>query len=59
MLPLDGHVRAEWSWDPVAGSMEHSCARAEELGLTSIAFTEHAGFTRGMIVPEVRRRAFR
>ena len=54
MLPLDGHVHTEWSWDTVAGSMEHTCARAEELGLTSIAFTEHADFTRWMIDPEVR-----
>jgi histidinol-phosphatase (PHP family) len=54
VLPLDGHVHTEWSWDAVAGSMEHSCARAEELGLTSIAFTEHADFTRWMIEPEVR-----
>jgi histidinol-phosphatase (PHP family) len=54
VLPLDGHVHTEWSWDTVAGSMEQTCARAEELGLTSIAFTEHADFTRWMIAPEVR-----
>jgi histidinol-phosphatase (PHP family) len=56
VLPLDGHVHTEWSWDAVAGSMGHSCARADELGLTSIAFTEHADFTRWMIEPEVRAR---
>ena len=54
MLPLDGHVHTEWSWDAAAGSMERTCARAGELGLSSIAFTEHADFTRWMIEPEVR-----
>jgi histidinol-phosphatase (PHP family) len=41
-LPADGHVHTEWSWDAVAGSMEQSCARAVELGLPAVAFTEHA-----------------
>ena len=54
MLPLDGHVHTEWSWDAAAGSMERTCARAGELGLSSIAFTEHADFTRWMIEPGVR-----
>jgi histidinol-phosphatase (PHP family) len=40
-LPPDDHVHSEWSWDAVLGSMEASCARAVELGLPSIAFTEH------------------
>ena len=40
-LPPDNHVHTEWSWDAEAGSMEASCARAVELGLSSIAFTEH------------------
>lgn len=40
-VPPDNHVHSEWSWDADAGSMEGSCARAVELGLTSIAFTEH------------------
>ena len=52
MLPPDGHVHTEWSWDAIAGSMEQSCARAVELGLPSIAFTEHADFTRWVIDPE-------
>ena len=52
MLPPDGHVHTEWSWDAVAGSMEQSCARAVDLGLPSIAFTEHADFTRWVIEPE-------
>jgi histidinol-phosphatase (PHP family) len=54
VLPTDGHVHTEWSWDAVAGSMEQSCARAVDLGLGSIAFTEHADYTRWVIDPEVR-----
>jgi histidinol-phosphatase (PHP family) len=54
VLPTDGHVHTEWSWDAVGGSMERSCARAGELGLTSIAFTEHADYTRWVIEPEMR-----
>jgi len=53
VLPPDGHVHTEWSWDAAAGSMERSCARAVELGLPSIAFTEHADFTSWVIGPEV------
>src|SRR5260370_20194557 len=34
--------------------MQQSCARAAELGLPSIAFTEHADFTRWVIGPEVK-----
>ncbi|MEP7025632.1 MAG: PHP domain-containing protein [Actinomycetota bacterium] len=44
MLPPDGHVHSEWSWDAGRGSMEQTCARAVELGLSSVAFTEHAEF---------------
>jgi histidinol-phosphatase (PHP family) len=51
VLPPDGHVHSEWSWDAIAGSMEQSCARAVKLGLPSIAFTEHADFTRWVIKP--------
>jgi histidinol-phosphatase (PHP family) len=54
LLPPDGHVHSEWSWDAAGGSMERSCARAVELGLPSIAFTEHADFTRWLIDPEVK-----
>jgi histidinol-phosphatase (PHP family) len=54
VLPPDGHVHTEWSWDAVAGSMERSCAQAAALGLPSIAFTEHADFTRWVIAPEVQ-----
>jgi histidinol-phosphatase (PHP family) len=56
VLPPDGHVHTEWSWDAIAGSMEQSCARAVELGLPSIAFTEHADFTRWAVAPEVAAR---
>ncbi len=44
-LPVDGHVHSEWSWDTPVGSMAGSCARAVELGLAGIAFTEHVDFT--------------
>ncbi|MGH3737341.1 MAG: PHP domain-containing protein [Micromonosporaceae bacterium] len=44
-LPPDGHVHSEWSWDAPNGSMERSCARAVELGLPAIAFTEHVDHT--------------
>jgi len=53
VLPPDGHVHTEWSWDAANGSMEGSCAHAVDLGLPSIAFTEHADFTRWVIEPEV------
>ncbi len=56
VLPPDGHVHTEFSWDAVAGSMEQSCAQAAALGLPSIAFTEHADFTRWVIEPEVKAR---
>ena len=45
--PADNHVHSEWSWDARAGDMDRSCARALELGLPSIAFTEHADWIRG------------
>lgn len=56
MLPTDGHVHTEWSWDAVAGSMEQTCARALEIGLPSVAFTEHADYTRWVIPPGVKVR---
>ncbi|HET8684319.1 MAG TPA: PHP domain-containing protein [Micromonosporaceae bacterium] len=59
MLPPDGHVHSEWSWDAPEGSMERTCARAVEIGLPSIAFTEHADFTpwtllTGWVTPGMR-----
>jgi histidinol-phosphatase (PHP family) len=44
-LPPDTHVHSEWSWDAFAGSMELTCERAVQLGLPSIAFTEHVDHT--------------
>jgi len=44
-LPSDHHVHTEWSWDAPEGSMERTCLRAVELGLPSVAFTEHADLT--------------
>ena len=41
MLPPDNHVHTEYSWDARTGSMRASCRRAVEIGLPSIAFTEH------------------
>ena len=48
-LPADDHVHSEWSWDTDVGSMERTCARAVELGLPSVAFTEHADLSRWAI----------
>lgn len=47
-LPPDRHVHSEWSWDAAHGDMMATCARAVELGLRAIAFTEHADFTAWM-----------
>ena len=44
-LPPDSHVHSEFSWDTPVGDMERSCARAVELGLPAIAFTEHLDHT--------------
>lgn len=42
MLPADGHVHTQFSWDARAvGDMHATCARAAALGLPSVAFTEH------------------
>lgn len=46
MLPADDHVHTRWSWDtPDSSTMELACARACELGLPGLAFTEHVDFT--------------
>lgn len=52
-LPTDGHVHTEWSWDAPTGSMELSCARAVEIGLPAIAFTEHVDHTVSVVVTEL------
>ncbi|HEY1178859.1 MAG TPA: PHP domain-containing protein [Phytomonospora sp.] len=45
ILPADSHVHSEFSWDAADGSMERTCARAVEIGLPAVAFTEHLDFT--------------
>ena len=51
VLPADGHVHSEWSWDAASGSMRRTCARAVELGLPAVAFTEHADYTPWFVRP--------
>ena len=41
-LPSDLHSHSEWSYDAPDGSMEESCRLAVEIGLPTIAFTDHA-----------------
>lgn len=45
ILPADSHVHSEWSWDAMAGSMHATCEKAVEIGLPSLAFTEHVDHT--------------
>lgn len=45
ILPADSHVHSEYSWDALDGSMERTCERAVEMGLPTVAFTEHMDFT--------------
>jgi histidinol-phosphatase (PHP family) len=63
-LPGDDHVHTEWSWDADEGAMDATCARAAQLRLPSVAFTEHADLTPWVVrpgdaVPEVLRRWLR
>jgi histidinol-phosphatase (PHP family) len=51
-LPPDNHVHSEWSWDARYGSMEQTCVRAQQIGLPSIAFTEHLDHTAWRIDPD-------
>ncbi|MFG1990677.1 PHP domain-containing protein [Actinoplanes sp. NPDC048988] len=44
-LPGDSHVHSEWSWDASGGDMEATCARAVEVGLPAVSFTEHLDHT--------------
>jgi histidinol-phosphatase (PHP family) len=47
-LPADNHVHSQWSHDTgPRASMAAACARAVELGLPAVAFTEHLDFTEG------------
>jgi histidinol-phosphatase (PHP family) len=43
----DNHVHSQFSWDATRGDMDATCRRALELGLPSIAFTEHVDWVRG------------
>ncbi|GAB2567356.1 histidinol-phosphatase [Paractinoplanes abujensis] len=51
-LPGDSHVHSEWSWDTSAGDMVGTCARAVEIGLPAVAFTEHLDFNHWLATPE-------
>ena len=52
-LPPDNHIHTEFSWDAVTrGSMAESCEQAIDLGLPSIAFTEHIDLTPWVVPPE-------
>ena len=50
-LPGDSHVHSQFSWDTDAGDMAATCARAVELGLPYVAFTEHLELT-GVVLRE-------
>ncbi|WP_432826620.1 histidinol-phosphatase HisJ family protein [Dactylosporangium sp. CA-092794] len=50
-LPADLHTHTQFSWDTTTGDMEGSCARAVELGLPAIAFTEHTDFISWTVDP--------
>ena len=52
LLPADSHVHTQWSWDAPNGDMAGSCARAVELGLPAIAFTEHLDHTVWRVAPD-------
>ena len=51
-MPGDSHVHSEWSWDTRVGDMAGTCARAVELGLPAVAFTEHLDHTAWRIALE-------
>ena len=55
-LPADNHVHTEFSWDADRGSMYHSCQRAIDIGLPSIAFTEHVDLAAWYLADERTRR---
>ncbi len=50
-LPADSHVHTEFSWDAAAGDMAATCARAVELGLATVSFTEHVDPTEVVVLP--------
>ena len=46
MLPADNHVHSQWSFDTFGrASMVAECQQAVDLGVPSVAFTEHLDFT--------------
>ncbi|WP_210507104.1 PHP domain-containing protein [Naasia sp. SYSU D00057] len=51
-LPVDSHVHGEWSWDARRGSLERTCARALELGMPAVVFTEHVDASPTVLDPE-------
>jgi histidinol-phosphatase (PHP family) len=53
LLPADRHVHSEWSWDAAHGSMEQTCARAVDMGLPALAFTEHVDHDGWPVSPEM------
>ncbi|MCW2139947.1 histidinol-phosphatase (PHP family) [Actinoplanes cyaneus] len=55
--PADGHVHTEFSWDAPDGSMERTCARAVQLGLPAVAFTEHVDYSRWTVDDVVLERS--
>lgn len=52
--PADDHVHSQWSWDTDTGDMAATCARAVELGLPSVAFTEHVDHWRWRLGDDAR-----
>ncbi|MFN8172658.1 MAG: PHP domain-containing protein [Candidatus Nanopelagicales bacterium] len=54
-LPADDHVHTQWSWDTALGDMAATCARALELGLPAVSFTEHADFAEVSVPAEASR----
>src|SRR5207245_8754702 len=46
--PSDHHAHTQFSWDAPGGDMEATCRRAVQIGLPSIAFTDHADFVDGV-----------
>jgi histidinol-phosphatase (PHP family) len=51
-VPGDSHVHSQFSWDTVEGDMAATCARAVDLGLPYVAFTEHVDLTDVVLTPD-------
>ena len=52
-MPGDSHVHSQFSWDTLEGDMAATCARALDLGLPYVAFTEHVDLTDVVVGREV------